>query len=119
MTGLIRHQVASTIFRVSIVRQPAVPQGTEGHGEDEGVASADGAQGSPAGGANPPGALARAGTGAKPLPKPLPQGRATGGASGVGDELRPGFSPSGVRMGRNDQCWCGSGLKYKKCHGRS
>ncbi|MGZ6270226.1 MAG: SEC-C metal-binding domain-containing protein [Candidatus Limnocylindrales bacterium] len=21
-------------------------------------------------------------------------------------------------MGRNDPCWCGSGLKYKKCHGR-
>jgi len=19
-------------------------------------------------------------------------------------------------MGRNDICWCGSGLKYKKCH---
>ncbi len=22
------------------------------------------------------------------------------------------------KVGRNDQCWCGSGLKYKKCHGR-
>ena len=21
------------------------------------------------------------------------------------------------RIGRNDPCWCGSGLKYKKCHG--
>ncbi len=20
------------------------------------------------------------------------------------------------KLGRNDQCWCGSGLKYKKCH---
>ncbi|HWO49514.1 MAG: SEC-C metal-binding domain-containing protein [Solirubrobacterales bacterium] len=20
-------------------------------------------------------------------------------------------------MGRNDPCWCGSGKKYKKCHG--
>ncbi|MBL8172475.1 MAG: SEC-C domain-containing protein [Acidobacteria bacterium] len=19
-------------------------------------------------------------------------------------------------IGRNNQCWCGSGLKYKKCH---
>ena len=21
------------------------------------------------------------------------------------------------RIGRNDPCWCGSGKKYKKCHG--
>ncbi|MDR0359311.1 MAG: SEC-C domain-containing protein [bacterium] len=21
-------------------------------------------------------------------------------------------------MGRNDPCWCGSGKKYKRCHGR-
>ncbi|MFY0582991.1 SEC-C metal-binding domain-containing protein [Cystobacter fuscus] len=20
------------------------------------------------------------------------------------------------RLGRNDPCWCGSGVKYKKCH---
>jgi preprotein translocase subunit SecA len=31
---------------------------------------------------------------------------------------RPGFTPSGERIGRNDPCFCGSGLKYKKCHGR-
>ena len=22
------------------------------------------------------------------------------------------------KLGRNDPCWCGSGLKYKKCHGK-
>jgi preprotein translocase subunit SecA len=21
------------------------------------------------------------------------------------------------QIGRNDPCWCGSGKKYKKCHG--
>ena len=21
-------------------------------------------------------------------------------------------------VGRNDPCWCGSGLKFKKCHGK-
>ncbi|MBA2255631.1 MAG: SEC-C domain-containing protein, partial [Thermoleophilaceae bacterium] len=21
------------------------------------------------------------------------------------------------RIGRNDPCWCGSGKKYKRCHG--
>lgn len=25
---------------------------------------------------------------------------------------------TGKRLGRNDQCYCGSGLKYKKCHGK-
>ena len=25
--------------------------------------------------------------------------------------------PSENRVGRNDPCWCGSGKKYKKCHG--
>ena len=24
----------------------------------------------------------------------------------------------GAKLGRNDPCYCGSGLKYKKCHGR-
>jgi preprotein translocase subunit SecA len=23
-----------------------------------------------------------------------------------------------AKLGRNDPCWCGSGLKYKKCHGK-
>ncbi|OLC52709.1 MAG: preprotein translocase subunit SecA [Chloroflexi bacterium 13_1_40CM_4_68_4] len=29
----------------------------------------------------------------------------------------PQAPPKG-RIGRNDPCWCGSGKKYKKCHGR-
>ena len=30
----------------------------------------------------------------------------------------PGTAPSSVpRVGRNDPCPCGSGKKYKKCHG--
>ncbi len=27
-----------------------------------------------------------------------------------------GKRPEGVELGRNDDCWCGSGKKYKKCH---
>jgi len=26
--------------------------------------------------------------------------------------------PAGTKLGRNDPCWCGSGKKFKKCHGR-
>jgi preprotein translocase subunit SecA len=41
-------------------------------------------------------------------------------AAGTGTTggVRPGYTPTGARIGRNDVCWCGSGLKYKKCHGR-
>ncbi|HEV2471940.1 MAG TPA: SEC-C metal-binding domain-containing protein, partial [Chthonomonadales bacterium] len=27
-------------------------------------------------------------------------------------------APPGWKGGRNDPCWCGSGQKYKKCHGK-
>jgi hypothetical protein len=40
-----------------------------------------------------------------------------GGAGGGGQQARPGYTPSGAKIGRNDACWCGSGRKYKKCHG--
>ena len=52
-----------------------------------------------------------------------------GGTTGTGrSDLRTNRDPSGpktsatgpggVKPGRNDPCWCGSGKKYKKCHGR-
>ncbi|MBL8511445.1 MAG: preprotein translocase subunit SecA [Betaproteobacteria bacterium] len=28
------------------------------------------------------------------------------------------FVREGVKVGRNDPCWCGSGKKYKQCHGK-
>lgn len=31
---------------------------------------------------------------------------------------REGASLEPISIGRNDPCWCGSGKKYKKCHGR-
>jgi preprotein translocase subunit SecA len=44
---------------------------------------------------------------------------AMGTAAGVAgaQQARPGYTPSGAKIGRNDACWCGSGRKYKKCHG--
>jgi preprotein translocase subunit SecA len=38
--------------------------------------------------------------------------------SAGGQQARPGYTPAGAHIGRNDPCWCGSGVKYKKCHGR-
>jgi preprotein translocase subunit SecA len=28
-----------------------------------------------------------------------------------------GQPPEGEKVGRNDPCWCGSGKKFKRCHG--
>jgi uncharacterized protein YecA (UPF0149 family) len=39
-----------------------------------------------------------------------------GTASGAGLERGPSAPPT-KKPGRNDPCWCGSGKKYKKCHG--
>jgi hypothetical protein len=33
----------------------------------------------------------------------------------VQQALHPGAT--GAQPGRNDPCWCGSGVKFKKCHG--
>jgi preprotein translocase subunit SecA len=138
MTALIRHQLATTIFRVSLVRQPA-PQP---EGATDGTAGADGAGGTTteasaaasftaaAAAMQARAAQTSAGgqsgvaTAGRPLPRALPAGRPMGGAGNgssgsgaTGSAVRPGYTPSGVRIGRNDQCWCGSGKKYKKCHG--
>jgi preprotein translocase subunit SecA len=60
---------------------------------------------------------------------------AGGNGSGNGDALRAGVTAGGLgagatsvatgqrtvsadqKVGRNDPCWCGSGKKFKKCHG--
>ena len=144
MRALIRHQVASTIFRVQIVRQPPPPPaGVESRGEEPvgaGASSSSTSAGgstmsvggssvgrttTSAGGATGMAAAAAAiaAAGGRPIPKALPQGRPVGGSNSAGSDaassgaVKPGYSPSGKRMGRNDPCWCGSGKKYKKCHG--
>lgn len=35
-----------------------------------------------------------------------------------GDLVKPPPAVRGVTVGRNDPCPCGSGQKYKRCHGR-
>jgi preprotein translocase subunit SecA len=136
LRGFIRHQLASSILRVQITRQdPAAPQPLPGPGQpDAGAAQAAGApaprQVASTGQAGREAAAGNAilGSIARGLP-PAPAVRAV--KEQLGDEvvgspaatngsgvLRPGYAPDGRRMGRNDVCFCGSGLKYKKCHGR-
>jgi preprotein translocase subunit SecA len=51
-------------------------------------------------------------------------GGVTGGARDGAAARVPTREPVGVgasrsaKIGRNDPCWCGSGKKYKRCHGR-
>src|SRR5215467_3690680 len=48
-----------------------------------------------------------------------PNGRTHQGQTGPGGAPEPvGAGASVGKIGRNDPCWCGSGRKYKRCHGR-
>ncbi|HEX6349610.1 MAG TPA: preprotein translocase subunit SecA [Candidatus Dormibacteraeota bacterium] len=52
--------------------------------------------------------------------RPRAQGP-NGGPRYSGPSQQPEPVPAGVakdKIGRNDPCWCGSGRKYKRCHGR-
>ena len=39
------------------------------------------------------------------------------GPNGSGDVVETVVKDEHDKLGRNDPCWCGSGKKYKKCHG--
>jgi preprotein translocase subunit SecA len=130
LSGFIRHQVANTIFRVSIQQQAQQQAGvfamsgpgqdahgprpiaTAGGGAINGRGAAVGAGGSSTGTGTGPGLRTLAGPGVTGT------AGSAGVAMGAGQQARPGYTPSGAKIGRNDACWCGSGLKYKKCHGR-
>jgi preprotein translocase subunit SecA len=140
LRDLIRHQVASTIFRVTVTRQPPPGASALNQSLAAGVAKlTGGATAGAAAGAAGTATATAAGTATAPAHPANPQrpvgpvvsgglaadpmagARSTGGNGAGGaasGAARPGFTPSGARIGRNDPCWCGSGLKYKKCHGR-
>jgi preprotein translocase subunit SecA len=169
---LIRHQVATTIFRVTVRVEPqtmplpgpgqparpgmGVPSGEQHVHPDGTVHDGPAHDGSTPAGAGPGGswtdagaagtaaASALAASGAAGPRGPLAPGQAAlrtpatspdaavrglpadpmksarqapGDAAVTGSSVRQGYTPSGARIGRNDPCWCGSGQKYKKCHG--
>jgi preprotein translocase subunit SecA len=100
MSQNLREAVTAQLMRVEIVQQPpddvpALPPMQASHvdpttGEDELALAAAGAE-----------TLARAGI----TPKPAA-------------ERNPGDPSSWGKVGRNEPCPCGSGKKYKHCHGR-
>jgi preprotein translocase subunit SecA len=89
LTDGIQFDIASTIFRVQLVKEP--PQAPPLLARANQAASRSGAPMAP--------------TAASPNGAP----NETGNKAAL---------PAGVKLGRNDPCWCGSGKKYKKCHGR-
>jgi preprotein translocase subunit SecA len=137
LRGFIRHQVASTIFRVSVqVQAPTPPPArTLPMPTPEQLAALRAASTSSNGGAGdgaapetqsaPSPALAAAAAPAAVLPGVRSPARSGSIRLQHGDEVEEAGtvagSPAGSagpKLGRNDPCWCGSGLKYKKCHGR-
>jgi preprotein translocase subunit SecA len=42
---------------------------------------------------------------------------AAGNGNGAGPVSAPQPVRAGPKVGRNDPCWCGSGKKFKRCHG--
>ncbi len=94
LRNAIEQNVARTIFRVQLVREPGTPppaptpplvQNVTTNREPE----------APAG-----------------LPMPPPLGRPPV------PQRAPAGPPANAKLGRNDVCWCGSGQKYKRCHGK-
>jgi preprotein translocase subunit SecA len=132
LRGLIRHQVATTIFRVTVTRQDqptavAAGMGTRAAGAasvSSGSATATATRPATAGSSGIGSGIGPAGSLESPIagglaPDPMARAlRASGGGAPPPGEAKPGFTPTGARIGRNDACWCGSGQKYKKCHGR-
>jgi preprotein translocase subunit SecA len=90
LKSTIRHDVTHTIFRVTIERAPA-QQRPMARNITEGRAAPVAGTTSASGAATAT-AVAGGGNGSQP-------------------------ARSGPKIGRNDPCWCGSGKKFKKCHG--
>ena len=98
--GTIREEVVFTLFHVAVtIEEPALEpmqaRETGLHYEHETSAGAD--------------VIAAAGTAATALAEPL--------AATAALPTQPQAVNEHKDLGRNDPCWCGSGKKYKRCHG--
>jgi preprotein translocase subunit SecA len=108
----IREEVVSAIFHAQVTPQDAEAlQDTDGW-DDSGAEALAYEHQSLAGSD----AIAAAGAGAAvAAPAAAVAGGIGGGATSVATRQR--VSPEFEKVGRNDPCPCGSGKKYKKCHG--
>jgi preprotein translocase subunit SecA len=135
LRDLIRNGVATTMFRVTVRREPDLQPlpgpfqpartaaGADGEASPVPAAAGAAAPRQPLGPGEaalrqPGGSAANAAAPMRGLPAdPMRGAREVPGDASAGGGSRQGYTPSGARIGRNDPCWCGSGQKYKKCHG--
>jgi preprotein translocase subunit SecA len=114
----IWEEFARIVFHVQVNVEPAQAEELFEPAEAPGGVEYSG------GGPEQPSALAEAGGAATAT---AAAGAAAGAAAAAGGDGRAA-APQGVnpetrvrdeheKLGRNDPCWCGSGKKYKKCHG--
>jgi len=99
LKSTIRHDVTHTIFRVGVVQPP--PQPVRRMQESRPDVTGSGEDGMPV-------AMTTTSVGSGAA-------AATAAAAGAGGAAMP--NRGAAKIGRNDPCWCGSGKKYKKCHG--
>ncbi|CAN5842667.1 preprotein translocase subunit SecA [soil metagenome] len=140
LRGFIRHQVASTVFRVNVQRRPPVeatpmptltaaqlaalkasrvPEGGAGNGADAGAVSAAALVAGSVTSSSGASATAELIPGLRPSGArrmQLQRGDETVGVAAPAGTA-PGQPPEASKLGRNDPCWCGSGKKFKRCHG--
>jgi preprotein translocase subunit SecA len=126
LRGFISRQVAATIFRVQVQQVPAQQTETSA-GPVQGSATTTSSDTQQRESGN--------GRRARPAGRPaaLPPALASAARRGIqyqhgevsalgpdGTAQAPAArapASSGPKLGRNDPCWCGSGKKYKRCHG--
>jgi preprotein translocase subunit SecA len=107
----IREEVVSLLFHAEV--QPAdaaafeQPEGWDGDGDGAFAYEHESLAGSEA--------IAAAGAGAVAAPSAVAAGAVGTGATSVVTQQR--IASEWDKVGRNDPCPCGSGKKYKKCHG--
>jgi preprotein translocase subunit SecA len=114
----IWEEFVRVIFHVEVNIEPA--QAEQMFGEEQTRRGEGNVQYSGGTGEERPSAMteARAGVVTAPGdPEAPPQEAASGNGGGGGVNPATVVKSEDEKIGRNDPCWCGSGKKYKKCHG--
>jgi preprotein translocase subunit SecA len=138
LRDFIRRQVANTIFHVTVQAQPAAQPlpfnaaalaaaNATSAGNVSGTATTSTASTATDGDGRKPATAAASATPAAAAPAVIP-GMAAPRQQRLqyssGDQPQAETTSSGTargdaraKLGRNDPCWCGSGKKFKRCHG--
>ncbi len=123
LRGFIRHQVASTILRVAVQQIAPALSETSAAPVSATAQTGDGRNGAAAPARQPaaaaaapvlPGMAAAARRGSIQYQHGEQPAAPAGGRAQDGPA---GGAAGAPKLGRNEPCWCGSGKKFKRCHG--